>query len=58
MLPPYRSFLIHVEVKRAPFQKLAGLEASELSATVRRRVDASCLMHALNCQAEKSHRQR
>jgi magnesium chelatase family protein len=32
---------IHLEVKRVPFQKLAGLEASEPSATVRCRVEAA-----------------
>jgi magnesium chelatase family protein len=30
---------LHVEVKRVPFQKLAGLEASESSAQIRQRVE-------------------
>jgi magnesium chelatase family protein len=32
---------IHLEVKRVPFQKLAGIEASEPSTTIRRRVEAA-----------------
>jgi magnesium chelatase family protein len=32
---------IHIEVQRVPFEKLAGLEAGEASATIRQRVDAA-----------------
>jgi magnesium chelatase family protein len=38
---------IHLEVKRVPFQKLAGLEASESSSTVRCRVEAARQVQAV-----------
>jgi magnesium chelatase family protein len=37
---------IHVEVKRVPFQQLAGLEPSERSAAIRQRVEQARVRQA------------
>jgi magnesium chelatase family protein len=46
---------IHLAVKRVPFQKLAGLEASEPSTTIRQRVEAARQVQAARFARVNKH---